>query len=114
MKKKTILSLILCAAMMITCTCGNSKDKERFTPEVNETTGGEVEDVSGVAAYITANAPIADNWQEMFEKEINSTYGEKISKVEYLEGDLYTAYVIKDGKEVPYVTVNARTGYFHG
>lgn len=114
MKKKTILSLILCAVMMITCTCGNSKDKERFTPEVNETTGGEVEDVSGVAAYITANAPIADNWQEMFEKEINSTYGEKISKVEYLEGDLYTAYVIKDGKEVPYVTVNARTGYFHG
>ena len=178
MKKKTILSLILCAAMMITCTCGNSKDKERFTPEVNETTGGEVikntqpeestelvldeemsekvknyifneqsgseatkikwsstflnavdidslykqfvanggevEDVSGVAAYITANAPIADNWQEMFEKEINSTYGEKISKVEYFEGDLYTAYVIKDGKEVPYVTVNARTGYFHG
>ena len=114
MKKKTILSLILCAAMMITCTCGNSKDKERFTPEVNETTGGEVEDVSGVAAYITANAPIADNWQEMFEKEINSTYGEKISKVEYLEGGLYTAYVIKDGKEVPYVTVNARTGYFHG
>ena len=114
MKKKTILSLILCAAMMITCTCGNSKDKERFTPEVNETTGGEVEDVSGVAAYITANAPIADNCQEMFEKEINSTYGEKISKVEYLEGDLYTAYVIKDGKEVPYVTVNARTGYFHG
>ena len=76
--------------------------------------GGEVEDVSGVAAYITANAPIADNWQEMLEKEINSTYGEKISKVEYLEGDLYTAYVIKDGKEVPYVTVNARTGYFHG
>ena len=114
MKKKTILSLILCAAMMITCTCGNSKDKERFTPEVNETTGGEVEDVSGVAAYITANAPIADNWQGMFEKEINSTYGEKISKVEYLEGDLYTAYVIKDGKEVSYVTVNARTGYFNG
>ena len=27
---------------------------------------------------------------------------------------MYTAYVIKDGKEVPYVTVNARTGYFNG
>ena len=50
----------------------------------------------------------------MFKEEINGTYGEKISKVEYLEGDLYTAYVVKDGKEVPYVTVNARTGYFHG
>ena len=54
------------------------------------------------------------NLQEIFEEEINSIYGEKISKVEYLEGDLYTAYVVKDGKEVPYVTVNARTGYFHG
>ena len=63
----------------------------------------EVEDVSGVAAYIT---------EMLFEKEINSTYGEKISKVEYLEGDLYTAYVIKDGKEVPYVTVNAKNRVF--
>ena len=76
--------------------------------------GGNENDVEAVATYITENAPIASNWQEMFEEEINSIYGEKISKVEYLEGDLYTAYVIKDGKEVPYVTVNARTGYFHG
>ena len=76
--------------------------------------GGNAVDVEAVAKYVTENAPIPSNWQEMFKKEINSTYGEKISKVEYLEGDLYTAYVIKDGKEVPYVTVNARTGYFHG
>ena len=33
----------------------------------------------------------------MFKEEINSLW-RKISKVEYLEGDLYTAYVIKDGK----------------
>ena len=76
--------------------------------------GGNENDVEAVATYITENAPIASNWQEMFEEEINSIYGEKISKVEYLEGDLYTAYIIKDEKEVPYVTVNARTGYFHG
>lgn len=76
--------------------------------------GGNAVDVEAVAKYVTENAPISSNWQEMFKEEINSTYGEKISKVEYLEGDLYTAYVIKDGKEVPYVTVNARTGYFHG
>ena len=76
--------------------------------------GGNENDVEAVATYITENAPIASNWQEMFEEEINSIYGEKISKVEYLEGDLYTAYIIKGEKEVPYVTVNARTGYFHG
>lgn len=76
--------------------------------------GGNATDVEAVAEYVTENAPISSNWQEMFEEEFNTTYGEKISKVEYLEGDLYSAYVLKDGKEVPYVTVNARTGYFHG
>lgn len=76
--------------------------------------GGGTEDVTGVAAYVTANAPIADNWQEMFKSDLYNAYGITPTKIEYIEGDLYQAYVMNEGNEVPYVAVNARTGYYHG
>ncbi len=36
------------------------------------------------------------------------------SRYEALENEYYQVYVTIDGEEVPYVGVNARTGYFHG
>jgi len=41
-------------------------------------------------------------------------FGEKVVRLNYLEGDSYQAYVSHDGKEIPYVVVSSRTGYFHG
>lgn len=76
--------------------------------------GGNPEGIEKFAEYITLNAPIPDNWQELFKKDLYDIYGEEAVRIEYLEGDLYQVYVIKDGKEVPYVAVSARTGYFHG
>ncbi|WP_238884052.1 hypothetical protein [Clostridium sp. YIM B02551] len=78
--------------------------------------GGKKGDVESFAAYVTLNAPIQNDWQEMFKKDLYDTYGEKVVRIEKLQGDgdVYQAYIMKDGKEVPYVGVNARTGYFHG
>ncbi|MDD7795374.1 hypothetical protein [Clostridium sp. 'White wine YQ'] len=78
--------------------------------------GGKKGDVESFAAYITLNAPIQSDWQEMFKKDLYDTYGEKVVRIEKLQGDgdVYQAYIMKDGKEVPYVAVYARTGYFHG
>lgn len=76
--------------------------------------GGNVENIEDFAKYITLNAPILNNWEELFKKDLYDIYGEEVSKLEHLEGDLYQAYVNKDGIEVPYVVVSARTGYFHG
>lgn len=76
--------------------------------------GGNGEDLDSFANYITLNAPVPSNWEELFEKDLYNTYGEKVVKLEYLQGDSYQAYVKKDGKEVPYVVVSSRTGYFHG
>lgn len=76
--------------------------------------GGNAEDIKKIAEYITMNAPIPDDWEELFKKELFEVYGQEVVKLEHLEGDLYQAYVNIDGSEVPYVTVSARTGYFHG
>lgn len=76
--------------------------------------GGNAEDIKKFAEYITMNAPIPDDWEELFKKELFDVYGQEVVKLEHLEGDLYQAYVNIEGSEVPYVTVSARTGYFHG
>lgn len=76
--------------------------------------GGNADDIESFAGYITQNAPIPSDWQELFKKDLYDTYGEKVSRLEHLKDDLYQAYVVKDGSEVPYVVVSSRTGYFHG
>lgn len=76
--------------------------------------GGNEEDIEELATYVTLNAPILSNWEELFKKDLYDTYNEEVVKLEYLEGDLYQAYVNKNGSEVPFVVVSSRTGYFHG
>lgn len=76
--------------------------------------GNNAENIEDFAKYITLNAPILSNWEELFKSDLKETYGEEVVKLEHLEGDLYQAYVNKDGSEVPFVVVSSRTGYFHG
>ncbi|MGL5381520.1 MAG: hypothetical protein ACRDBA_16520 [Clostridium sp.] len=47
-------------------------------------------------------------------QDLYDTYRQKIVRLEHLEDVSYEAYINIDGKEVPYVVVSARTGYFHG
>lgn len=76
--------------------------------------GNNAGNIEDFAKYITLNAPILSNWEELFKSDLKETYGEEVVKLEHLEGDLYQAYVNKDGSEVPFVVVSSRTGYFHG
>lgn len=76
--------------------------------------GGDPDDIEALAKYITLNAEPMENWQQLFEKDLYEDYGEKVVRLEQLEEDLYQAYIEKDGKEIPYVVVSSRTGYFHG
>ncbi|MGG7214234.1 hypothetical protein ACQPUY_11505 [Clostridium nigeriense] len=76
--------------------------------------GGNGENIEQFASYMTLNAPILSNWEDLFKKDLYDTYSEEVVKLEELKGDLYQAYIEKDGKEVPYVVVSSRTGYFHG
>lgn len=76
--------------------------------------GGKEGDVKAFAEYLTKNAPVLKNWKELFEAALLKTYGEKASRYESLPNDFYQVYVKKNGSEVPFVVVNARTGYYHG
>lgn len=76
--------------------------------------GGNADNIKSFAVYLTQNAPILINWKELFESDLYNTYGKTVSRLEHLQGDLYQAYVMIDGSEVPYVAVSSRTGYFHG
>lgn len=76
--------------------------------------GGNTDDLESFAGYITLKASIPNDWQELFKKDLYEAYGEKVVRIEPLEGDLYQAYIIKNGSEVPYVVVSSRTGYYHG
>ena len=76
--------------------------------------GGKADDVEGFAKYITDNAPVPENWKELFEAEFAKSYSEKIVKYEAISDNYYQVYVTIDGSDVPYVAVDARTGWYHG
>ena len=53
--------------------------------------GNNAENIEDFAKYITLNAPILSNWEELFKSDLKETYGEEVVKLEHLEGDLYQA-----------------------
>ena len=71
-------------------------------------------DVEGFAKYLTENAPVPEDWKDMFEAAFAEAYGETIVKYELIEDTYYEVTVSIDGTAVPYVAVNARTGWYHG
>ena len=58
--------------------------------------------------------PSDDSWKEEFEKTLYEEYGVVPDHFEYIGNDVYQVYVKIDGKIVPYVAVNWKTGDFHG
>lgn len=76
--------------------------------------GGKKDSLEDFAKYITESAPILNNWEELFKKDVYGTYQEEIVSIKHLEGDLYEGSIMKDGVETPYVVVSSRTGYYHG
>lgn len=58
--------------------------------------------------------PSDDSWKEEFEKTLYEEYGVVPDHYEYIGNDVYQVYVKIDGKIVPYVAVNWKTGDFRG
>lgn len=80
--------------------------------------GGADGDVEWFAKYITSYAPISNDWEEMFKKDIYNNYKENIVSIKQLDGDLYMGYIKVKERENEYVTeeyviVSARTGFYH-
>ena len=86
--------IVLIMGLFLLTGCGSKKDK--------------------VIIYSCTEENVTQALNQKFKEDLKDTYGEEVVKLEHLEGDLYQAYVNKDGSEVPFVVVSARTGYFHG
>ena len=43
--------------------------------------GGEKNNIEELALYITENAPILSNWEELFKKDLFNSYGEEVIKL---------------------------------
>lgn len=76
--------------------------------------GGKKDDVQAFTQYLTNNAPIPADWQEMLTESIKENYDVNVTRFELIEGVSYSVYVTLDGQEVNYLTANARTGDYHG
>lgn len=76
--------------------------------------GYKFNDVRNFANYITDEAPITDNWKELFEVNLYDIYQVEVTRYEQVDDVKYQVYVtIVDDVKVSYVIVNARTGYYH-
>lgn len=62
----------------------------------------------------TAAVSTADSWKTEFEKSLFENYNVTPVKYEDLGNGIYQVYVEKDGKVIPFVTVDSATGDYHG
>ena len=56
----------------------------------------------------------SDDWKAAFEESLYSNYQVTVDHYEDLGDGVYQVYVVIDGKTVPYVTVDSKTGDYHG
>lgn len=73
---------------------------------------GEANQIEEFATYLTLNAPILENWEELFKLHMSQNYGIDITKIEHYGREHYQTYIEQDGQEVPHVIVSSRTGYY--
>lgn len=128
MRKK---AWILCTAMVVVALagCSNVSDNnttesvaESNTPDSTLQSEGSNTGKTEPAATESQTTesqsqegePSDDSWKEEFEKTLYEEYGVVPDRYEYIGNDVYQVYVKIDGKIVPYVAVNWKTGDFHG
>ena len=75
-------------------------------------TGEAPGNIEGFANFVTTNAPILENWEELFRHEFFEANGTQITNLTALGEDRYRAYIEVNGVEVPEVIVSARTGFY--
>lgn len=127
MRKK---AWILCTAMVVALAgCSNVSDNNTTESVTESNTSdstlqsegsntGKTEPAATEAKTTESQSqegePSDDSWKEEFEKTLYEEYGVVPDHYEYIGNDVYQVYVKIDGKIVPYVVVNWKTGDFHG
>ena len=114
---KVFAAAVLAAMLLFFTACGKTQ-----TPDASElppTTAAQTEP-SNVTEAPTDEAPAADAttneeaWKAAFEKSLLENYGVTPEHYEDLGDGVYQVYVEIDGRIVPYVAVDSKTGDYHG
>ena len=104
------------AATEVTTTTENETTTESVTESntPDSTLQSEGSNTGKTEPAATEAKTSDDSWKEEFEKTLYEEYGVVPDHYEYIGNDVYQVYVKIDGKIVPYVVVNWKTGDFHG
>ena len=128
-KKLLTLAVATVAASSLLTGCGGSSSNDKKAASDENITAdstlqsegsntGKTEPAATEAKTTESQSqegePSDDSWKEEFEKTLYEEYGVVPDHYEYIGNDVYQVYVKIDGKIVPYVAVNWKTGDFHG
>lgn len=108
----TVLCILLAIPMLFP-SCGK-QDTASETAAISSS----VQQQDAASASSTASPESAaseeENWKAEFEQSLLENYGVTPESYEDLGDGVYQVYVKIDGKLVPYVAVDSKTGDYHG
>lgn len=108
----TVLCVLLAIPMLFT-SCG----KQEKTSETAVISSSVQEQDAASASSVSSSESAAseeEGWKADFEKSLLENYGVTPESYEDLGDGVYQVYVKIDGKLVPYVAVDSKTGDYHG
>ena len=125
MKKYKHLTLILAAAVLLLVLAGCRKDslpaaseepEEIVVQQTEETPASSAVSlpVNTEEAAAETGEPQEEPWKTALAEDLFEKYGVLPEYYEDLGNDIYQVYVEVGGEIVPFVTVNAITGDYHG
>lgn len=118
MKSIKLLSAVISViALFCLAACGNESKKDDKTTDASSVNSVSSEAVSSSeysASSEEEKAETKEEWKIEFEKSLKDEYG--VSPYEYKDlGDgIYEVYVEKNGSIISFVTVDSKTGNYHG
>ena len=131
MKQKTIAAALSAAMLIALAACGKTEAPEptetplpppavqtaapeTVKPSAEPTDAPSAKPTAPVSTPSSAPAAANDAWKAGFEKSLYEEYGMTPEKYEDLGNGIYQVYVEREGRVIPFVTVDSATGDYHG
>lgn len=111
MKQKLIITVILAFALLSVLSGCKKEEVQTATDKTDYSSEQTIKDNSSEEGETDEQK---EPWKVTFEKSLLENYQAVPEYYEDLGDGIYQVYVKIDGKVVPYVTVNSKTGDYHG
>ena len=111
MKQKLIITVILAFTLLSVLSACKKAEVQTATDKTDYSSEQTFKDNSSEEGETDEQK---EPWKVTFEKSLLENYQAVPEYYEDLGDGIYQVYVKIDGKVVPYVTVNSKTGDYHG